>query len=290
MHKRYPILAIFSGIFIGFSLVIMSLVTKTVHPFVYASISDAVAIPILFFVSLFFGGRGFKDIVIGKKKEFTTIFIERTIIGGLLLVFGISMSLAIRSVFIVQVEPALVFVLSVLLLKERIRKSKIFLLSTLVLGAFLLIAGGDIGIFQSVLLGDLLVISAMIFFAHSYLVSAKVMKSANAVRLQTAFLIIGMPIFILLALLTQPVGAFLVGWENLMLILAASILFNVIGFPLWLVSLKRLRPWVVSSMIMVQSVSGAVLSFFWLGQTLSIVQIVGGIVILISVYFISLKG
>jgi len=290
MSNKNAFLGVISGIFIGLSLVLMSYVTKSVHPFVYSSISNAIAIPFLFVISLFFSGQGIKDTISGNKKEFITIFMERSLIGGLLLVFGLSMSIAIRSVFVVQLEPLFVFLWSVLLLKERIRKSKLFLLSTLIIGAFLLVAGGDFGIFQSVLLGDFLVILALVFLSHSYLVSAKIMKQANAVRLQTGFMLLGIPFFIILALIFQPVSAFMVGWETLFLIILSSVSFNVIGFPLWLLSLKHLKPWVVASAIMVQSVAGVLFSFVWLGQTLSLVQIVGGIIILISVYFISLKG
>jgi drug/metabolite transporter (DMT)-like permease len=131
---------------------------------------------------------------------------------------------------------------------------------------------------------------ALVFLSHSYIVSANIMKKANAVRLQTGFLMFGLPVFVLLALVFQPVAAFIISWDIFLLIILSSVFFNVVGFPLWLISLKKLKPWILASALVVQSVAGAVFSFIWLGQTLSFVQIIGGIVILISVYFISLRG
>ncbi len=283
-------LGIISGIFIGFSIVIMSFVTKTVHPFLYATISTLFAIPFLFIISFFFSGYGLKGIVSDNKSDFVMVFLERAIIGGLLLTFGVSMTLAIKSVFLVQLEPAFVFAWSVLLLKESIRKSKLFLIGSLIFGAFLLTTGGAAKIFESVLFGDLLILAALIFLSHSYILSARMMKTANPMKLNLGFSLLGLPVFVVLSLLFLPVTAFNIGIYYIFLILVASLLFNVTGLPLWLFSLKKLKPWVLASALVVQTIAGAILSFLWLGQTLSLVQMVGGGVILISVYLISLRG
>jgi drug/metabolite transporter (DMT)-like permease len=197
--------------------------------------------------------------------------------------------LAIRSVFVVQIEPVFVFLWSVLLLKERIRKNKVFLICTLIWGAFLITTGGNIKLFHSFLLGDLLVITALVLLSHSYIVSARIMKHANPMKLHMGFLIFSVPVFALLSVSLLPLESFFVGWYYFSLIVIAAIFFNVIGFPLWLISLKHVKPWVLASALLVQTIAGAILAFFWLGQTLSFIQIVGGVIILISVYLISLK-
>ena len=125
--------------------------------------------------------------------------------------------------------------------------------------------------------------------SHSYIVSARLMKNANPMKLNFGFAIIGLPIFAMLSFLFLPATSFLVSQYHLALILIAAILFNVIGLPLWLFSLKKLKPWVLASALVVQAVAGAVLSFFWLGQVLSVIQIIGAVLILISVYFIGLR-
>ncbi len=289
MDKRYILIALLSGILIGFSVVVMSFTTKVVHPFIYATISTLVSLPFLFAVSCMFTGSGLRSIIKTDKKNFFAVFIERTVLGGLLLTFGVSMTLAMRSVFLVQLEPAFVFAWSVLLLKEKIRKSKLFLIGSLIFGAFLVTTGGALDILGVVFLGDLLIVLALVFLSHSYILSARLMKSANPMKLNLGFGFLGFPLFLALALVFLPVSAFDITPYYIFLIIAGSMLFNVTGLPLWLFSLRRLNPWVVASALVVQTIAGAMLSYLWLGQTLSAIQIAGGALILISVYFISLK-
>lgn len=291
MGKFDLLLGLLVGALLGPSIVIMSHVTKTVHPFVYTTLSTAIAIPFLVMAAHFFSGDGLNDILSREGKDFLTVFIERFIIAsGLLLTFGVSLTLAIRSVFLVQFEPAFVFAWSVLLLKEKVRKSKLFLIATLIIGAFLVTTGGNLNVFESVMLGDALIIIALMLLSHSYLVSARLMEYSNPMRLYFGFAVCALPVFLILALVFLPLSAFLVSGYNLMLIAAASLLFNVIGFPLWLICLKRLKSWVLASSLVVQTLVGAVLSFVWLGQTLSAVQLMGGVLVLISVYLIGSGG
>ena len=289
---RYDLLlGVLAGALIGPSIVIMSYVTKTVHPFVYSTISTAMAIPFLLLMAHFFSGEGLKGIFSRSRGVFFTVLFERFIIAsGILLVFGVSLTLAIRSVFLVQLEPAFVFAWSVLLLKEKVRKSKLFLIATLVIGAFLVTTGGNLNVFESVMLGDMLIIIALVLLSHSYLASAKLMKYSNPLKLYFGFAVCASPVYFVLALLFLPLSAFIISGYNLFLIAVASLLFNLMGLPLWLICLKRLKPWVLASSLIVQTLAGAVLSFLWLGQTLTAVQLIGGALVLISVYFIGMRG
>ena len=89
MENKNAFLGIISGIFIGFSLVIMSFVTKTVHPFVYSTFSAALSIPFLVLVSLFFSGDGLMKIIREERRDFVLTLVERFILAsGILLTFG----------------------------------------------------------------------------------------------------------------------------------------------------------------------------------------------------------
>jgi drug/metabolite transporter (DMT)-like permease len=289
MNKVDVSLGLASGVFIGLSVVILSYVTKTVHPLVFMTISPIISLPFLAAISLFLKGQGLRTTIRNHKKDFLTVFFERFLVAGLVMTFGFSLTLAIRAVFITQLESAFVFAWSALLLKESVRKSKLFMIATLIIGAFLVTTEGNLNVFESVMLGDLLIITALVLLSHSYIPSARFVN-ANLIRLSMWFTLLSTPFFAALALIFLPVSAFYVSAYNLILVAMASILFNVIGLPLWFISLRKLKPWVVASSLIVQTLSGAVLSFFWLGQTLSPVQMVGGIIILVSVYFIASKG
>lgn len=291
MGKADVLLCMLTGAIVGPSIVIMSQVTKTVHPFVYITISTALALPFIIALSFLFRGEGLRGTIAKRRADFFKVLTGRFIIAsGLLMTFGASLTLGIRAVFLVQLEPVFVLAWSAMLLKEKVSRFKAALSALLLIGAFILTTGGDVSVLSTVLIGDLMIIAALALLSHSYLVSARLMERANPMRLYAGFSAMALLVFALLALATLPMQAFAVSAPSLALIAAASLLFNIIGFPMWLVMLKRVRPWVLASAMMVQTLAGAALSYLWLGQTLLPLQVVGGAIILISVYLIGTRG
>ena len=75
--------------------------------------------------------------------------------------------------------------------------------------------------------------------------------------------------------------------NSIYLILVYTITFYVLGLFLWFKSLKSVKPWVVASILSLEPIAGALLAFFWLGQILSLIQILGGAIMIAVTYFIA---
>lgn len=286
--KKFAFLGVFAGIFIGFAFVVMSHVTKTVHPLVYSVYVLAITIPFLIVISHFFTGRGLRETIKEDKKDFFSTLVERFIIGsGILIPFGVSMSLAIRTVFVIQIEPLFVLLWSAILLKEKISKNKLIMIGSLLLGAFLITTGGNTAFFGPLMVGDLLVILALVFFSHTYITSSNLMKKSNPIRIYLGFSVFSLIFFLAITLIFLPPSAFLIGWLDFGYVFLAGLLFNIIGFPLWLISLKHMRPWELASTVVIETVAGALLALIWLGQSFTLIQALGGMLILISIYIIN---
>jgi len=68
--------------------------------------------------------------------------------------------------------------------------------------------------------------------------------------------------------------------------LAYSLSFHVFGILLWFTALKSVKPWIVASMLSLTPIVSSLLAFFWLGQTLLTIQLIGGAIIIITTFFI----
>lgn len=275
-----------STIFISMSVVIASAVTKTIHPLVLIVLAYGVSM--LFFLIFFFRG----DLQVRRLlREFPLdtlkVILFRSVIGQILIVYGFSLTLAIRAVFMMRLEPIFVFLFSVLLIGERARGKKVALLLVLVFGAFLISTGGDISAFSSLMLGDLLVAFSLIFLAYSYIPSSRIMKKINTQTLTAFSNFIAMLIIIPIALFLLPISAFQVSLNSWVLIILYAICFYFFGLLLWFKAFEKAKPWVVASMLALTPVWGSLISFFWLGQTFSLIQLLGGVIIILTALMIA---
>ena len=270
-----------SSFFIIMGTVIASAVTKTIHPLVLIVLAYGVSM--LFYLIFFLRG----DLHVRKLlREFPLdtikVIILRSVIGQILIVYGFSLTLAIRAVFMTRLEPLFVFMFSVLLIGERIRRRKVALLFVLIFGAFLISTGGDLSAFSSLMLGDLLIAFSLIFLAYSYIPSSRIMKKINTQTLTAFSNFIAMLITIPIALLLLPISAFQVSLNSWVLIILYALFFYFLGLMLWFKAFEKAKPWVIASMLALAPIWGSLVSFFWLGQTLSLIQLLGGAIIILT--------
>lgn len=278
------IIAALSTVFIGTSLVIGSVVSKNVNIVVMTFLLYILAIPFIFILGLMQKFQ-MKMLFLRFPKDFVHIFIFRTLISQLLILYGLSLTIAIRAAFITRLEPVFVFIFSVLLIKEKVMLRKVSLILILILGAFLLITNGSLNIFDEILSGDIILIIALIFLAYTYMPSARIMKDINTTTLLLSlYTMVVIILFPVVLLFFQP--QFAMSMSDFILILAYSLTFHVFGITLWLTALKEVKPWVVASMLSLTPIIASTIAFFWLGQYLMPMQILGGIIIILATFFI----
>ena len=74
------------------------------------------------------------------------------------------------------------------------------------------------------------------------------------------------------------------GWLYLIL---QAVLLTSVSLTLWFASLKSVKEWIVSSLRAVGPLVGAPFAFFFFGETLSPVQIVGAGIVLTTSFLIA---
>ena len=75
--------------------------------------------------------------------------------------------------------------------------------------------------------------------------------------------------------------------DALALIFGSVITYYTIGLILWFEALKIISAWKVSALLSIGPIAGGALAFFWLGESLNLIQIIGAITILLASYKLS---
>ena len=275
-----------STVFLAFSIVIGATAAKIVHPLVLAGLASLLSVVFLFVLSKIAREKIELKKLFTYRKDMLLLVITRSLIGTLLLIVGFSMVAAVRVVFLVRLEPILVFVISVFLLKEKIKVRKIGLLIVLLFGALVFTTDGSFDILAKITIGDLIVVLALLFLAYSYIPSSKLSKKVNSSTLTIGANLLPIFVFLILALFFVP-SQIILDANSIYLILVYTVTFYVLGLFLWFKALKSVKPWIVASILSLEPIAGALLAFFGLGQILSVVQVVGGAIMIIATYFIA---
>jgi drug/metabolite transporter (DMT)-like permease len=289
MKLSGEILAILSALFIGFAIPIGVQASKEIGAFqvtVYSSLISAIFLLILSFITS-------EKIQIKKSltryfKEISSITISRSIIGNLLLFYGFSLTTAIHSAFMLRLEPIFVVPLSYIFLKDKMSLKQIILIVIMIFGAFLLSTSGNIETATQIQIGDLLIVLSLLFYAYSYIPVKRIGKEISSMSITFINNLVG-GIVLFFIMLFLPFNFLTVNSSNVWLLLSYVILFSVIGLYLYFASLRKTNPWIVSSLLSLSSVIGALISYLWLNETLSTIQIIGSGLILITSYFIIKK-
>lgn len=200
---------------------------------------------------------------------------------------GLSLTTAINGSIIMTLTPIMVFVMSLLLLKEKVRAYKVVGLLLGLSGAFLIIYREDTGTYQGNWLGDLLVfLNALSYGAYLVLVKPLLAKYQPLTIAKWMFLI----------------GVFLVmpvGWGELMdipwaampakvyfsmayVILGVTVLVYIIN--IW--AMKRVSPSTVGAYIYVQPVFATLIASIFFGEVLTLKHLVAALLVFIGVWLV----
>jgi drug/metabolite transporter (DMT)-like permease len=217
-------------------------------------------------------GRG-SSILSGKKYllKFLWIGIVGTSIPTAMITYGVSLSLVSNS-FLLQVEAIYSMILSYILLKERIIKRQVLLTALSFLGVALILTDGVV---RAINIGDILLLTAPLFFQLAHVVAKGLLKVANPIVVVTYRLLIGgltlsiISIFFrwsLLEFLRTPQGT-------------AVTLYLGVGYALsnslWYYGVKHLNLSKATSIMIAYPLFSTTLSILMLKETLSYVKIIG---------------
>lgn len=279
--------AILSPFFSSIATIFKAGAAKSLTPLIVVAIGGLIGSIILFLIAKLFREKLTFEKVKSNWKDLLFIMILRNLLGELLFTFGLSQTEAVKAIFFTKVEPFFVLILSWFFLKEKVCTKYFLLLIIHLIGAVILSTGGKISMVSKGQLGDLLIILAIGFFASSYSFGKRLAHNvgstySNAISMGMASILL-LPFVFFFSPLSQHTNQSQ-GWLYLIIYV---VLFNVISLTLWYVSLKSVKGWIVSALRYIGPVLGAPVAYLLFGETLSLTQMFGAAIIIVTSYLIA---
>lgn len=275
-RKLIVLLAVF---FISFSPIIIKLIDMP---------SLAIAFLRMFFTIVMMsfwivGKRGFEFKKINNKNLWLCI------ISGLFLglhfavwITSLDYTTVASSTILVNVQPILVFLLSIFILKDRFNWKKFFIIILVFTGS-IIISYGDFKISVDVLYGDFLAIAGA-FFVAVYLIIGKIVRRDLNNLTYTYIVYLSSTIALFIFTLIYKVELFHYPMKDYLLILLLAITANLLGHSILNWAIKELDPSFVSTSVLGEPLLATVWAIFIFDEIPHIGQLLGGILIIIGIY------
>ncbi len=197
------------------------------------------------------------------------------------------------SMIIPTLSPVFTVVLAVLLLKERFRKQQVFGIAITLFGALLFFS--VIFFLRSVAahhraIGDALFLGSAVFWASSTMFSKRVTSKVDPLIASTYAMVFGS---IIVGIIAVPellkVHWLSLGWRFWVDVVYLAVLPSVLANWFYYLGVKRIGPARASAFMFLVPVSALVLSVLVLGESLTLVQLVGAVLMLVGVWMINRK-
>lgn len=278
--------AVISPFLASIATILLAGTAKLFPPFIILSFAPLIGASILIPLFIFRGGKfRIKEIKENSRDLFFLITV-RQVVGWTLFVIGLSFTTGIKAIFLTKVEPYIVLYFHWLFKKEPIKARHLFLLAIHISGAVLLSTGGRFEGLGRSQFGDLFIVGAIACTALTYIPATNLSRKIGGIKTNSLMLLFA-------GLLLLPFALFVpssINWANQtgwVYLIGYSILFSTVGLTLWFISLKTVKGWIVSALRALGPLVGAPFAYFLLGETLSLTQIFGGVVVLATSFLIA---
>jgi drug/metabolite transporter (DMT)-like permease len=194
---------------------------------------------------------------------------------------GLTLASAGLVALLLYLYPAIVTVISVIFLKEPVSKLKITALVLALAGTVLTIgpAGGG----QP--LGIILSLGAAFIYSIYILVGSKLVKQGTAIQSSTVIIISAAVVYGGLISVQGPAfPVTLPGWIS---VIALALISTVLAVVTFLAGLERVGPTNAATLSTIEPVVTVVLASLILGETITPLRILGGMMILLAVIFLA---
>lgn len=287
MESREVVIALVAAACFGIGTVFGPVALKSMPYFLWIAGVSLVAALLLIVSSLLMKERLQFEKIMEEKRNWLEVFISRYFLGTLVIAAGFSLTSATNALVLFRTEPAFVVLISCLIFKEKAKARELALVAMAIAGSVLFVLAGS-GDFTSVSIGDLLIIVSMVFMAYSYFPSKRILRKMNSVTLNfSGSAAMGALALPLVFVFGESVS---VSQENMANVFLYSLLVLVLGGVLFYISLKKLRAWVLSTILTLNTLIGGVFAYLWLGESLNALQLVGAGVLIVSVFFVSVES
>lgn len=215
-------------------------------------------------------------------KNILIITFISTVIGGVGFTYAQQFTLAVNVAFLIKLQIVFVPIISFLLIGEKHPNWKYFIICFSLLGTFLLATSGKLVIPKS---GDIMIIGIAIAMSYSNVLTKKVSNNIDAFLIGALRIFLGSSaLLILIFFLGTNFTSLFVNYLPYILLISGS--FAIMVFSLFKGIELSTSSEAVSFFVLSAPIS-FLLSYYFLGEILNPIQILGGIIILISCYLIA---
>lgn len=199
-----------------------------------------------------------------------------------------SVSIATLSYYI---APIFIVLLSFLVLKEKITSKKILSIIGAMIGLFLIIntknnmSSGE----YNHMLGILYSLTAAVFYAIVVILN-KFIKRLSGIKVTIIQLLTSTLVLMPVALLNNPSGINKVDLKSLILLILIGTIHTGVAYLLYFSSVKEVEGQSIAVLSYIDPIFALFISGIFLGEKMSIIQVLGGILILGSAYISERKG
>jgi drug/metabolite transporter (DMT)-like permease len=241
--------------FIAMSIMVVKLAGNGAPPLVIAGLGPLLSVPFLLLLQLTSKTPlNLKELLKQPlRNPFMRVVVTRSIFGQILIIAGFSLTTGVKSVLLLRLEPLFVVLWAVLLSHEKPGVKKLALLMPLIIGSCLVVASGTHSTSNvsgsAPNLGDLMIISSLLFFSYSYIPTKEVVSQANPAAINLLGNLLGGAFISLIALFVYGPSGLRVSINTLLLITAYSCVFFACGCTLYFYAFKTLQPWIIASFL-----------------------------------------
>ncbi len=184
---------------------------------------------------------------------------------------------------IVNLTPFLILPITIFYFKETVNKLIIYPLIAAAIGLFLLVFAGKSNANIHVL-GDLMALIAAIFYAIFVIVTKiSADKGANMTRYMTIVSVYCAGVLLIAGIISQEkiIPDNLNGW---LILFGLAFISQIMGQLMLARSIKKVKLQISSVLLLMQPIFAAIYGFFFFDEELASLQIIGALIILLSVY------
>lgn len=277
---------------VGSTVVVGKMITNQFPIFLSQELSLMIALPILIYLSIKMEGGlkvvGRRDMIFLFLQAFTGIYLFRV-----LLLCGLKYTSASESGIITSTTPVVLAVISFIFLREKVTRNKAVGIIIVLLGILIInIFGGmtEIERGSNPVLGNLLVFSAVICEALFTIFRKLVSKRITPIVCSTYVVMFGILIFFPFSLYeAKGFEFFKYSIFEYMPIIYYGIFGTVLAYILWFKGVRYVEASTVAVYTGVMPISSVCLSYIILQEAFSWIHIIGILIVISGVLFISVQ-
>jgi drug/metabolite transporter (DMT)-like permease len=269
------------------SLIFAKVIFAEVGPIVFVALRYTLACPFLLAITLQHKKKQTIDDVKSNWKILLVAGLSGPFISQILQYIGLELTTASDALLLLNLTPIFAVILAAPVLSEKITNEKVVGLMLATIGAMLIVmntnpesASFDIWRF----LGDLIVIVSTFFFAINGIAGKLAIKSVDAISTTFYSTLFAVPfIWVSATLLDDVTVLFTMSAQAWLVMIWVAIVNTVVAFILYYESMKHIEASLVQIMLNLIAVWGVLMSILVLNESVTYLQIFGGVVTVIGV-------